>query len=51
MPGVGKEGGKAGLNEYERALWKWVNVDDLDGFLQDVSCCFNQERTKNIADM
>lgn len=37
MPGYGKEGGKAGLNEYERALWKWVNVDDLDGFLQEVS--------------
>ena len=37
--GVWREGGtrKTGLNEYERALWKWVNVDDLDGFLQDVS--------------
>jgi autophagy-related protein 9 len=30
-------GGKQGLNEYEKALWKWVNVDDLDGFLQEVS--------------
>lgn len=28
---------KQGLNEYEKALWKWVNVDDLDGFLQEVS--------------
>lgn len=27
---------KQGLNDYERALWKWVNVDDLDGFLQEV---------------
>ncbi|ORY24579.1 autophagy protein Apg9-domain-containing protein [Naematelia encephala] len=27
---------KTGLNAYERALWKWVNVDDLDGFLQEV---------------
>jgi autophagy-related protein 9 len=27
---------KEGLNEYEKALWKWVNVDDLDGFLQEV---------------
>ncbi|KAL7422199.1 autophagy protein atg9 [Cryptotrichosporon argae] len=27
---------KAGLDERERALWKWVNVDDLDGFLQEV---------------
>ena len=29
--------GKEGLNDYEKALWKWVNVDDLDGFLQEVS--------------
>lgn len=28
---------KAGLDEYERALWNWVNVEDLDGFLQEVS--------------
>ncbi|RXK40333.1 hypothetical protein M231_02447 [Tremella mesenterica] len=28
--------GKTGLNEYEKALWKWVNVNDLDGFLQEV---------------
>lgn len=27
---------KAGLNEYERALWRWVNVEDLDGYLQEV---------------
>lgn len=27
---------KQGLNDYEKALWKWVNVDDLDGFLQEV---------------
>ncbi|KAK8858925.1 hypothetical protein IAR55_003156 [Kwoniella newhampshirensis] len=25
-----------GLNDYEKALWKWVNVEDLDGFLQEV---------------
>lgn len=31
---------KVGLNEYERALWKWVNVEDLDGFLQEVSALF-----------
>lgn len=30
--------GKVGLNEYEKALWRWVNVDDLDAFLQEVSC-------------
>lgn len=27
---------KIGMNEYEKALWKWVNVEDLDGFLQEV---------------
>lgn len=45
-PGTGEEQedeveskriGKQGLNEYEKALWKWVNVDDLDGFLQEVN--------------
>ena len=36
--GVVKAGGtgKVGLDSYERALWQWVNVDDLDGFLQEV---------------
>ena len=28
--------GKTGLDGYQRALWRWVNVDDLDGFLQEV---------------
>ncbi|WRT66735.1 uncharacterized protein IL334_003698 [Kwoniella shivajii] len=27
---------RKGLSDYEKALWKWVNVDDLDGFLQEV---------------
>ena len=36
-PGGGQRVGKGGLNDYEKALWKWVNVDDLDGFLQEVS--------------
>jgi len=35
--GDGQRVGKGGLNDYEKALWKWVNVDDLDGFLQEVS--------------
>lgn len=29
---------RAGLSGYNKALWKWVNVVDLDGFLQEVSC-------------
>lgn len=33
--------GKDGLNDYEKALWKWVNVDDLDGFLQEASLPLN----------
>ena len=36
-PGLPRERRKEGLNEYEKALWSWVNVDDLDGFLQEVS--------------
>ena len=27
---------KSGLDDYQRALWNWVNVEDLDGFLQEV---------------
>ena len=27
---------KQGLDEYERALWNWVNVYNLDAFLQEV---------------
>ena len=49
MMGLGAAGGKtkgikkamkkSGLDEYEKALWQWVNVEDLDGFLEEVSCC------------
>lgn len=27
-----------GLDAYERALWNWVNVYNLDAFLQEVQC-------------
>lgn len=37
--------GKVGLNAYEKALWKWVNVDDLDGFLQEVRPCAFEMKT------
>lgn len=33
---VGRGKAKSGLDDYERALWQWVNVEDLDGFLQEV---------------
>jgi hypothetical protein len=26
----------AGMGARERALWRWINVEDLDGFLQEV---------------
>ncbi|KDQ17911.1 hypothetical protein BOTBODRAFT_29217 [Botryobasidium botryosum FD-172 SS1] len=29
-------GGKQGLDAYERALWNWVNVANLDAYLQEV---------------
>jgi hypothetical protein len=33
----GNRGGiRLGLDARERALWRWVNVEDLDGFLQEV---------------
>lgn len=45
--GIGQSGKgilrKAGLNEYEKAMWRWVNVEDLDAFLQEVSTC-NREQ-------
>ena len=31
---------KARLNRKERALWRWVNVDDLDAFLMEVRVAF-----------
>ncbi|WVQ76748.1 hypothetical protein IAR50_006422 [Cryptococcus sp. DSM 104548] len=33
---LARQTSKSGLDEYEKALWKWVNVEDLDGFLQEV---------------
>lgn len=39
---------KVGMNDYEKALWKWVNVEDLDGFLQEVRTCFNVRMPKLI---
>jgi hypothetical protein len=32
----GRRQRQTGLNGRQRALWMWVNVDDLDGFLTDV---------------
>ena len=35
-PTAGQSSPKRGLNAYERALWNWVNVYNLDAFLQEV---------------
>ncbi|GAA5868016.1 hypothetical protein JCM8547_000782 [Rhodosporidiobolus lusitaniae] len=35
-PTGGILGAAAGMSARERALWRWVNVEDLDGFLQQV---------------
>ena len=42
---------KTGLDSYERALWKWVNVDDLDGFLQEVCYCCSSNLLFIVADL
>ncbi|GAA6039812.1 hypothetical protein JCM8097_004231 [Rhodosporidiobolus ruineniae] len=34
--GILGSGPAAGLSAREKALWRWVNVEDLDGFLQQV---------------
>ena len=41
---------KRGLDEYERALWNWVNVYNLDAFLQEASVdtCLPQSRFPNV---
>lgn len=33
--GKRKAQGAIGMDARERALWRWINVDDLDGFLQE----------------
>ncbi|KAH8827329.1 putative transmembrane protein [Flagelloscypha sp. PMI_526] len=38
-----------GLDPYERALWNWVNVYNLDAFLQDVYFYYEGKGIYNIA--
>jgi autophagy-related protein 9 len=40
---------KRGLNAYERALWNWVNVYNLDAFLQDVYLYYHGKGIYSIA--
>ncbi|OJA17312.1 hypothetical protein AZE42_04141 [Rhizopogon vesiculosus] len=38
-----------GLDDYERALWNWVNVYNLDGFLQEVYLYYEGKGIYSIA--
>ncbi|KAI9511107.1 APG9-domain-containing protein [Russula earlei] len=40
---------KRGLDAYERALWNWVNVYNLDAFLQDVYLYYHGKGIYSIA--
>lgn len=35
-PAGGILGANRGMGAKERALWRWINVEDLDGYLQQV---------------
>lgn len=41
--------GMRGLDEYEKALWNWVNVYNLDAFLQDVYSYYEGNGIYSIA--
>ncbi|KAF8163406.1 autophagy protein Apg9-domain-containing protein [Crassisporium funariophilum] len=41
--------GMRGLDEYEKALWNWVNVYNLDGFLQEVYYYYEGKGIYSIA--
>jgi len=38
-----------GLDDYEKALWNWVNVYNLDAFLQDVYSYYEGKGIYSIA--
>lgn len=42
---------KQGLDEYERALWNWVNVYNLDAFLQEVRQHYPMQRLCHQTDI
>ncbi|CAG8711261.1 10123_t:CDS:2, partial [Acaulospora colombiana] len=35
----GQNDSKKGLDEYQQALWRWVNVYNLDEYLQEITTC------------
>jgi autophagy-related protein 9 len=48
-PTAGQSNPKRGLDAYERALWNWVNVYNLDAFLQDVYLYYHGKGIYSIA--
>ena len=48
-PTAGQSNPKRGLDAYERALWNWVNVYNLDAFLQDVYHYYHGKGIYSIA--
>ena len=48
-PSTGQANPKRGLDAYERALWNWVNVYNLDAFLQDVYHYYHGKGIYSIA--
>ena len=48
-PTAGQSSPKRGLDAYERALWNWVNVYNLDAFLQDVYLYYHGKGIYSIA--
>ena len=48
-PTSGQSNPKRGLDAYERALWNWVNVYNLDAFLQDVYLYYHGKGIYSIA--
>ena len=47
--GTRQSKGMRGLDEYEKALWNWVNVYNLDAFLQDVYSYYEGNGIYSIA--
>jgi hypothetical protein len=48
-PAAGQSNPKRGLDAYERALWNWVNVYNLDAFLQEVYLYYHNKGIYSIA--
>ena len=46
---AGQSNPKRGLDAYERALWNWVNVYNLDAFLQEVYLYYHGKGIYSIA--